>query len=173
MSIEFPFIFLEAEELDAMQTGVDCRELRDLKSVDGNYHVYLFKTDIPSEKEYMVFQYYDPEDEDGGYLPDNIWSRIFIGPSFGEGTQLIQHGLLTIPLIVINEHNDSSIVEIKNDGIIAFEINGNKELGKKAYLWMKQTKVEDIFRILGEQIIDLYVSSTLGGGASRFLINKT
>ena len=168
--MEAPFRMLELEEMEAILFSANCKALKDVQSVDGNYHMYSHKTDLLEEREFLIFQYYVPDDEDG-ILPDNIWSRIFVGPAFGEGTQVLQHGLLTFPLIVINEHNGNSIVEIVNDGAVAFEVNGDKELAKKVYLWMKQNTIEHVFRALGERIIGKYTEQIIGGEAAKYLIN--
>lgn len=167
-----PFKMIDYEEMEAILYSADCKALKDLKSVDAHYHVYSFGQ-VFIDKEFLIFQYYEPrdEDEEEDLLPEHIWSRIIIGPSFGEGTQVLQHGMLTLPLIVINEHNSRSIVEVVNDGIVAFEVNGNRELAKEVYLWMKENTVEYVFKRLGENIIDGYAKGLLGGDAKEFLIN--
>lgn len=171
--MDAPFKFLDAEDLEALLMSADTKVLKDLKSVDGNYHLFSHAQPI-SGNELLIFQYYVPnDDEEGeeGILPDNIWSRIFIGPAFGEGTQVLQHGMLTFPLIVVNEHNANSIVEIVNDGIVAFEVNGDRELAKNTYLWIKNTSIEGVFQRLGEEIIAAYSNGLMGGEAKKFLIN--
>jgi hypothetical protein len=168
-----PFKFLDAEELEALLMSSDTKTLKDVQSVDGNYHMFSHVQPL-SGGELLIFQYYVPsldDEDDEGVLPDNIWSRIFIGPSFGEGTQVLQHGMLTFPLIVVNEHNANSIVEIVNDGIVAFEVNGDRELAKNTYLWMKKTPVEGVFQRLGEEVIAAYMNGLMGGEAKKFLIN--
>ena len=169
------FKFLDAEDLEALLLSADTKVLKDMESVDGHYHVFSHVRPITGG-ELLIFQYYVPttgldDDEDEGVLPDNIWSRIFIGPAFGEGTQVVQHGMLTFPLIVVNEHNANSIVEVVNDGIVAFEVNGDRELAKSMYLWMKQNTVEAVFKKLGEELIDSYIRGLMGGEAKKFLIN--
>ena len=164
-----PFKLLDIEELEAVLYTDGCKPLKDLKSVDAQYRVYSYKNEV---KDFLIFQYYEMRDEtEDNLLPDHIWSRILIGPAFGEGTQVLQHGLLTMPLIVINEHNGNSIVEIINDGIVAFEVNGDRELAKEVYKWMKESPLEYAWKRLGEEIIDGYIKGLMGGDAKKFLIN--
>jgi hypothetical protein len=167
--IHTPFKFLDFDDLEAIKFA-GARRLKDCICPNGAYRVYLFKAD-GQEKEFMIFAYYEPGDDEA-VLPDHIWSRILIGPSFGEGTQMLQHGLLSMPLMVINSINEESIMEVQNDGIVAFEVNGDKEVGKSLYLWMKNHEIEHVFKRLGEQIIDTYVSQLNGGEAKRLLIQK-
>jgi len=164
-----PFKFLDFDDYAAIQfTGA--KSLKDCVCVNGRYEVLLYKVE-DVDKEYMIFKYYEKEDEEA-VLPDHIWSRIFIGPAFGEGTQMLQHGLLSVPLIVINAGNEESVFEVINDGIVAFEINGDKEIGKSLYLWMKNNTLEYVFEKLGQEIIEGYINGLSGGDAKDFLINK-
>ena len=164
-----PFKFLDFDDFSAIQFA-GAKKLRDCICPNGRYEVVLFNSET-QEKEFMIFRYYDPKDEEA-VLPDHIWSRIFIGPSFGEGTQILQHGLLSIPLCVVNENNEQSILEINNDGIVAFEVNGDKDLGRNLYIWMKENTLEYVFERLGKEIIDSYIGSLSAGDAKSFLINN-
>lgn len=163
------FKFLDYENFNAIDFA-GAKTLRDCICRNGRYQVKLFAVE-DQEKEYMIFRYYEKDDEEA-LLPDHIWSRIFIGPAFGEGTQMLQHGLLSVPLCVINIGNEGSVFEVQNDGIVAFEVNFDKEVGKNIYLWMKSHTIEYVFERLGQEIIDGYIKGLSGGEAVNFLINK-
>lgn len=161
-----PFKLVPFEDYEAI-IFTNPKQLKDCIGEHASYKVNVFQS---ADKEFMIFRYFEAEDEDA-VLPDHIWSRIFFGPSFGEGTQMLQHGLLSIPLCVINGANEDSVFEVQNDGIVAFEVNGDVKLGKALYLWMKEHSPEHIFRVLGEQIIEGYMGGLQGGDARKFLIN--
>lgn len=165
-----PFKMLDFDEYAAIEIAGQIKRLKDCNCKNGKYEVSLYKTDTEG-REFMIFKYFEEGDEDA-ILPDHIWSKIFIGPSFGEGTQMLQHGLLSVPLCVVNGANEGSIYEVINDGIVAFEVNGDRELGKNLYLWMKNNTIEYVFQRLGEEIIDGYVSQLQGGDAKKLLINN-
>lgn len=170
MSMTTPFKFLDYGDYEAI-TIAGVKRLKDCIAVNATYEVVVYKSDIGG-REFLIFKYYDPSDDEA-VLPDHIWSRIFIGPAFGEGSEMLQHGLLCAPLVVINGHNEESVVEIQNDGIVAFEVNGDVKVGKKVYLWMKQHTTEEVFTTLGEEIIRQYRESLIGGGSAKdFLVVK-
>lgn len=164
-----PFKMLDFDDFAALEFA-GAKRLKDCVCPNGRYETLVYKTDSEVGKEFLIFRYYDKDDEEA-VLPDHIWSRIFIGPAFGEGTEMLQHGLLSVPLCVVNGANEESVYEINNDGIVAFEVNGDKEVGKSLYLWMKENTIEYVFKRLGEEIIDGYKSALQGGDARHFLIN--